>query len=117
MNKKATQKLLRQWTELLASGEQTSIAKAKVNHDGLHGRIRRTTGQPVIFDSQSHKNQCILQNALCKELPQWANIIRSKPEIMDGYNWTRKDFIELYFGHFRLVVEKLEKIVDRTSVV
>lgn len=117
MDKKITEELLRVWTELLVYGEKASITKAESNPDGIDGRIRRTSGQPVIFDSESHKTQLILQDLLCKELPEWANIILSKPEIMDGHKWTRKDFIELYFEHFRIVIEKLERIVKRTIVV
>ena len=117
MNKIRVRKLLRQWTNLINIGEQTSKIKAAKSGDGLMARIKRTTGQPVIFDFDTYEDQKKIQNELCKELPQWADIIQSQPEIMDGYNWTRRDFIELYFEHFRMVIEKLQQIIDQTPVV
>lgn len=111
MNTVKVQQLLDQWDTLLEIGEQTSKTKANKNAKGLWGRIRRTTGTPVIFDFDTYKDQNDIQNSLCQELPQYADLIRSTPEIMDGYAWTRGDFIELYFGHFRLVVDKLRKLI------
>ncbi len=110
MDKDNVVKLLDLWTSVLNKGESTSKEKASLNSGGLEGRIRRTTGGPVIFDSETRAKQSVIQNSLCKELPQWADVIRSQPEIMDGYAWTRKDFIELYFRHFHIVIEKLHNI-------
>lgn len=112
MNIVRIQELLRRWTTLIEIGEQASKEKASKNVGGLSGRIRRTTGRSVIFDTNTYENQQKIQNLLCQEIPQWADIIRSQPEIMDGYPWTRSDFIELYFRHFRLVVEKLQRIIN-----
>ncbi len=117
MNEIKVRELLKQWTTLINMGEQASKTKAEKSPDGLLGRIKRTTGQPVIFDFETYDDQRIIQNSLCMELPQWSNVIRSKPEVMDGYQWTRSDFIELYFGHFRLVVEKLRRIIDQSTIV
>lgn len=118
MNEAKIEKLLRQWTVLLDTGEPISKDKAEEIPGGLGGRIKRTTGQPIIFDIQTYNNQVSIQTSLCQELPQWSNIIRSKPEeIMDGYPWTRNDFIELYFNHFRLVIEKLWKIIDKQTAM
>jgi len=117
MNEVKVQLLLKQWEVILEIGEHAAKTKATKSTNGLLGRIKRTTGQPVVFDLTSYQDQKIVQNNLCKELPQWADVIRSKPEIMDGYSWTRKDFIELYFGHFRFVVEKLKRVVDQKSSV
>jgi hypothetical protein len=117
MNNKAVKELLKQWIDLLVYGKKTSKEKAESNPGGIDGRIRRTTGRPVIFDSEYHAKQLTLQDSLCKELPQWADVISSQPEIMDGYEWTRKDFIDLYFGHFLVVIEKLNRIVKQTLVV
>lgn len=108
---------LKQWAIMLDIGEHKSKEKAKKNKDGLMGRIKRSTGQPVIFDFDTYDNQKEIQNTLCLELPEWSDVIRSKPEIMDGYNWIRNDFIELYFGHFRLVIEKIERIINRENAV
>lgn len=117
MNEIKVRTLLERWTTLLYIGEKISKEKASKNADGLSGRILRTTGKPVIFDFETHKDQQEIQNLLCQELPQWADVIRSQPEIMDGYPWTRNDFIELYFGHFRLVIEKLQRIINQSTTV
>lgn len=117
MDKIKVRTLLERWAILLNTGEKTSREKASKNGDGLSGRIRRTVGKPVIFDFETHKDQQEIQNLLCQELPRWADVIRSQPEIMDGYPWTRSDFIDLYFGHFRLVVEKLQRIIDQSTTV
>ena len=115
MNNAKVRKLLEQWSDAIKDGECASISKATTNEGGINGRIKRTTGQPIIFDEHMYDNQKNIQNSLCKELPQWGDLIRSIPELMDGYAWTRKDFIELYFEHFRLVVEKLTKIVNQSD--
>jgi hypothetical protein len=117
MNIIKVKELLNMWDELLITGESASRKKALGGNGGIEGRIRRTVGEPIIFDFESYKNQITIQDELCKELPKWADVIRSKPEIMDGFSWTRKDFIELYFEHFRLVIEKIRRITDRTSTV
>lgn len=117
MNEVKVQALLKQWEIILEIGEQAAKTTAEKSTNGLLGRIKRTTGQPVVFDLTSYEKQKIIQNDLCKELPRWADVIRSKPEIMDGYSWTRKDFIELYFDHFQLVIEKLKRVVEKTSAV
>jgi len=113
MNKTKVHELLAQWTEILDAGEQTSLKKAGKNTGGLGGIIRRTTGKPVIFDFDTYAKQTSIQNLLCFELPQFADIIRSQPEIMDGHPWICKDFIELYFEHFRLVVRKVKQTVNK----
>ena len=117
MNETNIQKLLKQWTILINNGERISKTKAEKNTDGLMGRIKRTTGQPVVFDLETHNKQKEIQKSICQELPQWSDIILSEPEIMHGYSWTRYDFIELYFEHFRMVVEKLQRIINRRTIV
>ena len=117
MNEVKVQQLLDRWDTLLEIGEQASIEKASKSQDGLDGRIKRTTGTPVIFDSDTFESQNDLQALLCQKIPQFADLIRSKPEIMDGHPWTRGDFIELYFGYFRIVIERLRRLTGRPSDV
>lgn len=111
MNNVSVMQLLDQWYHLLNTGEKASKRKAMQNTGGLIGRIQRTTGSPVIFDSDTCEKQRKIQSDLCKELPKFADLIRGEPEIMDGYAWTRKDFIELYFEHYRIVIEKLKRLI------
>ncbi len=115
MNNTKILELLEQWSNTIKDGECASISKAETSDGGINGRIKRTKGQPIIFDSKTYDNQKSIQNSLCQELPQWGDLIRSQPELMDGYAWTRKDFIELYFEHFSLVIEKLTKIVNQSD--
>lgn len=116
MNKTRIYELLGDWKLLIRTGENISKAKAEKIDGGLTGRIRRTTGGPVVFDLETYENQKRIQDALCQELAQWSDVIRSQPMIMDGYPWTRNDFIELYFNHFRLVIEKLNRIIGPLSI-
>lgn len=117
MNGTKIQKLLKQWSVLIDHGEYMSRIKAEKNTDGLMGRIKRTKGPPIVFDLETHEHQKEIQKSIRKELPQWSDIIFSEPEIMHGYSWTRNDFIELYFEHFRMVVEKLQRIIDKQTIV
>lgn len=117
MNEINVRQLLDCWSELLKSGEKIAKEKANKNQNGLDGRIKRTTGAPVIFDSNTFKNQSDIQFLLCRKIPQFANLINSQPEIMDGHPWIRGDFIELYFSYFRLVVEKLRRLISQTTSV
>lgn len=113
MNKTAVRTLLEQWTTSINVGEKTSKNNAKKLQYGLLGKIKRATGQPVIFDLEAYEQQKKLQKEICQECPQFADLILSQPEIMDGFKWTRRDFIELYFSHYRLVIEKLHRIIDK----
>ena len=106
-------KLLDQWTILLQNGEKMCKKKIEKRPGGLNSRIKRTTGKPIIFDANTYEAQQKIQKTLCMELPHLSHIIRSNPEIMNGYAWLCKDFIELYFLHFRLVVAKIRKAVDK----
>jgi hypothetical protein len=117
VNKTNVKTLLKQWSGLIDVNEQLSKEKASQNTDGLRGRIKRTIGTPIVFDLKTHKDQQKIQNALCQELPQYIDLIHSKPDIMDGHPWIREDFIELYAGHFRIVVEKLERVGGETVKV
>lgn len=113
MNKLQIQILLYQWMGVTSKGKIASQKKAEKSIGGLCGRIKRTVGQPVIFDIETYDRQKSIQDMLCKELPQWADLIRSQPAIMDGYSWTRNDFIDLYFEHFDLIIEKLQRIIEK----
>ena len=117
MNQTRVQELLKRWSVIIEIGERASRTKASKGGAGLMARIRRTTGKPVIFDFETYEDQKEIQNFLCKELPKWSDIILSKPEIMDGNAWTRGDFIELYYEHFRLVSQKLQRITNKAAAV
>lgn len=110
MNKTAVQNLLREWEICIRQGKLRSRQKAhQQKPDGLSGRLKRTVGKPVIFDFEAYSKQKEIQNSLCKEVPELESLIRSEPEIMDGYSWTREDFIDLYFRHFEIVIERIRR--------
>lgn len=117
MNETKVRQLIDEWDKLLENGEKTAKVKASKNRDGLEGRITRTTGMPVIFDSDTFDRQNNLMAKLCLELPQFRNLIASQPEIMDGHAWIRDDFIGLYFEHFRIVISKLRQFTNQTTNV
>lgn len=117
MNKAKVINLLDQWTAVITIGRNVSEKKAKQIDGGLSGRIKRITGTPIIFDLEAYEKQIKIQKLLCGELPQWTDIINSKPEIMDGHAWIREDYIELYFNHFRIVIRKLHGIINRQASV
>ena len=115
MDKQKVYRLLSEWSMLLEFGEEISVQKANEQPGGLSGRITRTTGHPVIFDSGTYKKQLTIQKQLCAELPRWADLIQSQPAIMDGHQWNRKDFIELYYSHFLLVTNKLRQVMSNIT--
>ena len=112
MDKEHILHLVQQWEDLIIVGETISKHKAGHQPGGLRGRIKRTKGDPVIFDADSFLRQKVIQKDLCTAMPGKAPLIRSKPELMDGYAWIKIDFIELYFEHYRIVTEKIRAIVN-----
>ena len=115
MDKQRVRRVLSEWSILLEFGAEVSIQKADQQPGGLSGKIKRTTGNPVVFDSDTYQRQLAIQKQLCAELPRWADLIQSEPAIMDGHQWNRKDFIELYYSHYHLVVDKLRQVVNKTT--
>lgn len=109
--------LLDQWSDVLVRGNKESIKKVNKRPGGLNSRIKRTVGNPIVFDADTYDEQQRIQKALCMELPHLSGVIRSNPETMDGYAWTCKDFIELYYGHFRLVISKVRQSIEQQSTM
>lgn len=117
MNTVVIKELLLEWAELIVDSKKACRRKAKQTAGGLHRRIKRTFGKHVVFDFKTYEEQQKIQKALCVELPEWSDLICSEPEIMNGYSWTSKDFIDLYHSHFNVVVEKLGRILLREDTV
>jgi len=113
MDSERIKKLLKQWEQLLESGEKIIKKKlSKISDGGLNGRIRRVSGAPVVFDDKINSRQKEIQEKLLVHLPHLAELITSEPAIMDGYSWKRRDFVDLYFSHFRVVVYKIGQHVS-----
>lgn len=117
MNTVVVKELLVEWAELIVDSKKACLKKANRTAGGLYRRIKRTSGKPVVFDFKTYEEQQKIQKALCVELPEWSDLIRSEPEIMDGYSWTIRDFIDLYHSHFTVVVEKLDRILLQKDTV
>jgi len=104
--------LLEKWERVLKEGEVISLEKAAKLSGGIHGRIKRKNGSPVIFDFCSHQQQQKIIEELKTLMQESSNamiLLNSEPAIMDEYDWKRLDFIDLYYSHFALVIEKLRK--------
>lgn len=117
MRTAVVKKLLLEWEELIVDSKKACLKKANQTVGGSYRRIKRTSGKPVVFDFKTYKEQQKIQQTLCSELPEWSDLIRSEPEIMNGYSWTTKDFIDLYHSHFTVVVEKLGRIILQQDTV
>lgn len=112
MDKNRVRELLTKWAISLSNGRKKSIEKAEQNIGGLLGPIKRTKGSPIIFDFESFENQRVIKKQLSEELPEWSSLIASEPAIMDGHAWSRQDFIDLYYSHYDMILEKLQRIVE-----
>jgi len=114
MNKNKVETILSDWIIAIESGRSGSLHKIKRLPDGSHGRIKRTSGNPIVFDAKYHKNMGILRSQLCAELPHLADVIRSDPDLFNGFAWTRGDYVELYFSHYEMVIAKIRRALPST---
>jgi len=109
MDKSKVQTILDNWETAIELGQAEALGKIKKLPDGLQGRIKRTNGNPIVFALKYHKNMIILRNQLCDELPSLADIIRSDPDLLDGFAWAKGDYVELYFSHYKMIVAKIRR--------
>ena len=101
--------VLKDWKTAIELGRIEVLDKIKKLPNGLRGRIKRINGNPIIFGLKYHKDMIILRNQLCTELPHLADIIRSDPDLLDGFAWSRGDYVELYFSHYEMVIDKIRR--------
>jgi hypothetical protein len=106
-----TEKLLIQWQKLLKINARNSLEKASQIKGGLKKRVK-LEGKVVIFDYQTIKIQKQIQNQLIKLLPEHEALILSEPAILD-FDWKTEDYLELYAGHYAIVVTKLLEIIEK----
>jgi hypothetical protein len=98
------------WTEVIKTCAKDSIKNASRMKGGLDTRVE-ATGKKQIFDYVSEKRQKEIQNRLYYLMPEHTMLIASEPCILDE-EWNVSDYIELYYNHYALVIEKLRKIND-----
>jgi len=106
-------KLIAEWLEVIMQGAHQSRENAKKMSDGLQTRIRPKKNKPRILDHKTHVRQKKIQDALARKLPDLKKLIYSEPAITD-HDWGANDYIELYYEHYTIVVQKLCEIT--TSV-
>lgn len=99
--------LLAKWRKILHTGKERAILKISKLPDKLNGRIKRTDGEPIIFDLESYQQQKSVQRELQKLLPDLSDIITMQPSALEGYEWTREDYVDLYFSHYNLIIDIL----------
>jgi len=106
--------ILENWKQAIILGKKEAIEKINKMPDGKSGRIKRIVGSDIVFDLKYYRNLLAFRDQLCLELPHIADIIRSDPNLLDGYTWTRGDYVDLYFSHYEMVVDKIAQAISKT---
>jgi hypothetical protein len=100
------QKMLKHWMDLLDEGQVNAVARARRMKHGLQTKVRDTAERPYVLDHKFDSSQRKMQQALERAMPQYKHIIWSTPAT-GGFEWKVGDYIELYFDHYRIVIQKL----------
>lgn len=105
-------RLLNMWEKVNKENAKNSREKAISLKGGLDVKIKIKDNAVVIYDYKTTKMQQQIQKELTSIFPErYASIIASKPAIMD-FDWKVNDYLELYFNHYRVVIEKLKGIIE-----
>jgi len=113
MNIIKIQGLLDEWKEALMVGRERAEENISAFELGPNTRVKKTD-DVTVFDFKTADDQYLIQQQLCSELPLLSHLITSKPAI-EGYQWRAGDYIDLYFDHYQLVVEKSEEAITATN--
>jgi len=100
--------LLEQWEDLLDNSHKKSCHNAKISYRNLNHKTQSPNNKPIIFDQDGYAKQTHIQAKLCSLLPDLKCIINAEPDIND-YNWKIGDYLELYFNHYRIIIQKIRK--------
>lgn len=112
---KTVRELLNIWKGILKGGQERSEARIEsVLAKYPNQKIHRTSGTPIIFDKTCSQEQRSIQRILCNYMPEHRNLIESEPDLT-GYQWKISDYVELYFNHYYLVIEKLGEVIGNVS--
>lgn len=99
--------LIAQWLEVIMLGTHQARKNAKRMSEGLQTRIKpKSNKQPRVLDHKTHIRQKAIQAKLVKILPNLKPIICSEP-VMTDYAWKVSDYIDLYYDHYIIVIQKL----------
>jgi len=103
---------LKTWELILETGKEMSLEKtSEILLKNPNARINRIDNPPIIFDRKFYIAQKRIQDTLTQQHPEYSDLINSVPPIT-GYAWKIVDYIDLYFSHFNLVVQKLKESVQ-----
>lgn len=102
-------KLIADWLEILIIGRQTAYKNARAMSHGLNTRLKIKKSRPKVLDHKTHLIQKRIQATLVRRLPNLEHLICSEPAIMD-HDWLVEDYIELYYDHYTIVIQKLCEI-------
>lgn len=109
MNATVCEVQLKSWELVLQTGKKISLENiAKRLEKDPNERIHRTDDPPIVFDRKFYAAQRDIQSQLTQQFPEHTELINSVPAIT-GYEWKIVDYIDLYFRHFHLVIQKLRK--------
>ena len=114
MRNEMVDQLLMQWEGILSTTKTCVDERIDQFGDGRETRIKRTEGGPVIFDFKNAVKQKKMQERLCEEMPQLADLINSEPAT-EGYKWKVGDYVELYLRHYELVIKKIRENMEETD--
>lgn len=111
MNKNEAISLLKKWQKNLEILQIKLEEYFKKSPSAINKVVTHKRGKPVIFDTATYNDQCVIQKQLCGHIPSHIDIINSIPEL-DG-QWKSKDYTDLYISHYQVVIEKLTKLINK----
>lgn len=114
LEKSTVGELIAEWLKVIIVGSQQSRENVKKMSDGLQTRIRSKQNKLKILDHKTHIRQKKIQELLAKKLPDLKGLIYSEPAITD-HDWKASDYIELYYEHFTIVIQKLCEITTNAK--
>jgi len=114
LEKSTTGELIAEWLKVIILGSQQSRENVKKMSDGLQTRIRPKQNKLKVLDHKTHIRQKKIQELLAKKLPDLKELIYSEPAITD-HDWKASDYIELYYEHFTIVIQKLCEITTNAK--
>jgi hypothetical protein len=102
--------LLDEWNELLGAYRQRSLDNCRRIRGGHGARVIEKDGRTLVMDTMTHRRQVGIQAELKQILPNHRRVILAKPDAPG--EWSCKDYIDLYVGHYETVIQRLRLAVD-----
>jgi len=107
IDKTKINKLLSRWRKIITFYEDA----VNVIINPFYGRmVKQDAGKKIIVNKKYYVKIKIIQKQLCSLLPKYKDTILAEPEL-DG-EWKVQTYVSLFFSHFRMIVDKLQKFVN-----